>query len=88
MQAESPTREWYHVARTFDIHESARPSALQKQDCLYRSPHLIPREERLPLVIKLHKQGRTSGEIRYALGWRDNNGSGMVKSLMIEAGLR
>src|SRR6266852_1299302 len=38
-QAESPTREWYHVARTFDIHESARlvgcPSLFNKSKGSY-----------------------------------------------------
>jgi hypothetical protein len=50
--------------------------------------HLIPREDRLPLVIKLHAMGHTTGEICRALGWSNGNGYCMVKRLMIEAGLR
>ena len=51
---------------------------------------LIPSDERLPLVIKLRKRGATKNEIRRALGWatNSNDGYGMVKRLMVQAGLR
>jgi hypothetical protein len=55
-----------------------------------RRTRLIPREKRLPLVIKLHTAGYGTNDIRMALGWRadSNDGYGMVKRLMIKAGLR
>ncbi len=47
-------------------------------------------EDRLSLVVKMHAQSFSVGQIRLALGWsgESNNGYGMVKRLMIEAGLR
>lgn len=51
---------------------------------------LIPKDDRLPLVIKMHAQGYATNEIRCALGWRADkkDGYGMVKRLMAQAGLR
>ena len=51
---------------------------------------MIPPEDRLSLVVKMHAQSFIVGQIRLALGWsgESNNGYGMVKRLMIEAGLR
>jgi hypothetical protein len=55
--------------------------------------NLIPYADRLPLVVRMYHAGAKKTEIAAALGWRrskngNQNGTGMVKRLMIKAGLR
>jgi hypothetical protein len=53
-----------------------------------RGTRLIPFADRMPLVVKMYREGASTGAIAQALGWSKGNGYGMVKRLEIQAGLR
>ena len=58
-----------------------------------RNTKLIPYADRLPLVVKMYREGAKPTQIAAALGWGRNakgnqEGCGMVKRLAVQAGLR